>query len=156
MTTIAQRIEAALRDVTGQSVTPAQTQGGLTATAGLYTLTVYPVTTGGGVRHRVAATCSTPDSSGRHISAQREAGWTSVTAMRGLLREARERAERLAALSDRLTGEGWETPPTMRRQGTGLIVRHGDTTARITGTGEVDCSDPAAQLYIAAAYDETA
>lgn len=142
MSTIAERLAAAVKLVTGMPASPPESRK-IDTGAFIVAVERIPYTS----RHTFKASRFIVDSAGRGLYAMAECERTSVDAMAGAMREADRRAAVLAAVSDSLTGDGWEIDPGIVDDSSGLTARRAGIVVMICSDGKVISSDIAATIY---------
>ena len=145
MSTIAERLAAAAKLVTGLPVSPPK-RWKIDTGAFIVAVERAPYTS----RHTFKASRFIVDSAGRGLFATAECERTSVDAMVGAMREADRRAAVLAAVSDRLTGDGWEIAPGIGDASSGLMARTAGIAVMIYSDDKVVSSDITATIYVEA------
>jgi hypothetical protein len=98
-------------------------------------------------RHLFKAERLISDSSGRVMAAVAHTEDTSVGAMVAAMRKADRDAGVLAAVSDRLTEDGWEVDPMIAGTDSGITAHRAWIAIMICGDGKVVCSDLTAAIY---------
>lgn len=142
MSTMAERMAAAVERVTGVAVTPPEDWK---IDTGDFLLTVER--TPGSRRHTVKAARFIVGKAGRTMVAEAEDDWTCVGAMVGVMHRAERRANVLAAVSDHLTEDGWEIDPMIAGVGSGITARRAGIAVMVYSDGKVVSSDLTAAIY---------
>ena len=142
MSTIAERMAAAVMRVTGVTVTPPEDWK---IDTGEFLIIVER--TPGSRRHTFKAARFVTDNAGRTMVAESEDDWTCVDAMVGVMRRADRRANVLASVSDRLTDDGWEIDPMIAGVGSGLTARRAGIAVMVYSDGRAVSSDVTAAIY---------
>ena len=142
MSTIADRMAAAFKEVTGLSFVPSDDRRISTER---FIVTAYrePASR----RYTFKAERFIMDSTGRVMVAESEADCTSVRAMVGAMREADRRARVLRGVSDRLTEDGWTIDPMIGGLGSGITAHRNGVAVMIHSDGRAVSSNLMAQIY---------
>jgi len=142
VSTVAGRMAAAFQKVTGLPVNPPDDWK--IDTAGFIVTTSRKPSSR---RHLFKAERLISDSSGRVMAAVAHTEDTSVGAMVAAMRKADRDAGVLAAVSDRLTEDGWEVDPMIAGTDSGITAHRAWIAIMICGDGKVVCSDLTAAIY---------
>ncbi len=156
-TTLAQRIVSALETVSDAEPEYVERSSDRVGQSGAYGLYVYPVRTTKGARQCAIAHYETSGTvAGQRIAGEAVAVRTGVTAMAGILRQAKENAERLERTCSRLQGDGWSVSAETRYgRHVGLSIANGAVSGvHLSPWGVVVGGDEATRDYVAALWAE--
>lgn len=132
MSTIAERMAAAITRVTGTAPPPSE---GWRIDTGDFLVSV--TRDAYSRRHAFRAAAFRQDAAGRLIAAEDSTDWTSVDAMATTMRSAARRARMLTRVSDTLTAAGWHVDPVIPHVGSGITATRGPATAYVYSDGDV-------------------
>lgn len=149
MSTISERIAAAFKAVTGEDK---DLSGSWHAANSTHSLEVRNIL---GTRRREAiAQVSAKDSMNVKYWAERRQEWTSVEGMAHMLRDAEQRANALAALSNVLGASGWHVRPILESSTCGgLRASKGGNEVQVYSSGEVRGHDDVAARFARDAFE---
>lgn len=149
MSTISERVAAAFKAATGEDKAPS---GRWHAANSTHSLEVRNIL---GTRRREAiAQVSAKDSMNVKYWAERHQEWTSVEVMTHMLRDAEQRANALAALSNVLGASGWHVRPILESSTCGgLRASKGGNEVRVYSSGEVRGHDDVAVRFARDAFE---
>ena len=149
MSTISERVAAAFKAATGEDKSPS---GSWHAANSTHSLEVRNIL---GTRRREAiAQVSAKDSMNVKYWAERHQEWTSVEVMTHMLRDAEQRANALAALSNVLGASGWYVRPILESSTCGgLRASKGGNEVRVCSSGEVRGHDDVAVRFARDAFE---
>lgn len=149
MSTISERVAAAFKAVTGEDKPLSGSWHAANATHSLEVRNIL------GTRRREAiAQVSAKDSMNVKYWAERRREWTNVEVMTHMLRDAEQRANALAALSNVLGADGWYVSPILESSTCGgLRARKGGNEVRVYSSGEVRGHDDVAVRFARDAFE---
>ncbi len=146
MTTIADRIAAALTAATGETV---PTPTGWSAATAQCSLQVRSIP---GRRHESTARAEARDSLNLTYCASVRSEWTSVADMAGMARTAIRRARALAVTADILGRDRWHVTP-LPRDSNGLRATKNGCAVTLYASGRVSGHDDVAARFIEELYE---
>ena len=149
MSTISERVVAAFKAVTGEDKAP---PGSWHVANSTHSLEVRNIL---GTRRREAiAQVSAKDSMNVKYWAEWHQEWTSVEVMTHMLRDAEQRANALAALSNVLGASGWHVCPILESSTCGgLRASKGGNEIQVYSSGEVRGHDDVAVRFARDAFE---
>ena len=149
MSTISERVAAAFKVATGEDK---DLSGSWHAANSTHSLEVRNIL---GTRRREAiAQVTAKDSMNVKYWAERRQEWTSVEVMTHMLRDADQRANALAALSNVLGASGWYVRPVLESSTCGgLRASKGGNEVRVYSSGEVRGHDDVAARFAMDAFE---
>lgn len=149
MSTISERVAAAFKAATGEDKA---LPGSWRAANSTHSLEVRNIL---GTRRREAiAQVSAKDSMNVKYWAERRREWTNVEVMTHMLRDAEQRANALAALSNVLGANGWHTHPILESSTCGgLTASKGGNEVKVYSNGEVRGYDDVAVRFARDAFE---
>lgn len=149
MSTISERVAAAFKAATGED---AALSGGWHAVNSTHSLEVRNIL---GTRRREAiAQATAKDSMNVKYWAERHQEWSSVEVMTHMLRDAKQRANALAALSNVLGASGWYVRPILESSTCGgLRASKGGNEVQVYSSGEVRGHDDVAVRFARDAFE---
>jgi len=149
MSTISERVAAAFKAATGED---AALSGGWHAVNSTHSLEVRNIL---GTRRREAiAQATAKDSMNVKYWAERHQEWSSVEVMTHMLRDAKQRANALAALSNVLGASGWYVRPILESSTCGgLRASKGGNEVQVYSSGEVRGHDDVAVRFAREAFE---
>lgn len=149
MSTISERVAAAFKAVTGEDK---DLSGSWHAANATHSLEVRNIL--GSRRREAIAQVVAKDSMNVKYWAERCQEWTSVEVMAHMLRDAEQRANALAALSNALGANGWYVHPILESSTCGgLRARKGGNEVRVYSSGEVRGHDDVATRFAMDAFE---
>ena len=149
MSTISERVAAAFKAATGEDKA---LSGSWYAANSTHSLEVRNIL---GTRRREAiAQVSAKDSMNVKYWAERRQEWTNVEVMTHMLRDAEQRANALATLSNVLGADGWHVRPILESSTCGgLTASKGGNEVRVYSSGEVRGHDDVAVRFARDAFE---
>ena len=149
MSTISERVAAAFKAATGEDKS---LSGNWHAVNSTHSLEVRNIL---GTRRREAiAQVTAKDSLNVKYWAERRREWTNVEVMTHMLRDAEQRANALAALSNVLGASGWHVRPILESSTCGgLRARKGGNEVRVYSNGEACGHDDVAVRFARDAFE---
>lgn len=149
MSTVAERVAAAFKAATGEDKAPS---GNWHAANSTHSLEVRNIL---GTRCREAiAQVTAKDSLNVKYWAERRREWTNVEVMTHMLRDAEQRANALAALSNVLGASGWHVRPILESSTCGgLRASKGGNEVRVYANGEACGHDDVAVRFARDAFE---
>ena len=149
MSTISERVAAAFKAATGEDKA---LSGSWHAANSTHSLEVRNIL--GSRRREAIAQVSAKDSMNVKYWAERRREWTSVEVMAHMLRDAEQRANALAALSNVLGASGWYVRPILESSTCGgLRASKGGNEVRVYSSGEVRGHDDVAVRFARDAFE---
>ena len=149
MSTISERVAAAFKAATGEDK---DLSGSWHAANSTHSLEVRNIL--GSRRREAIAQVSAKDSMNVKYWAERRREWTSVEVMAHMLRDAEQRANALAALSNVLGASGWYVRPILESSTCGgLRASKGGNEVRVYSSGEVRGHDDVAVRFARDAFE---
>lgn len=149
MSTISERVAAAFKAATGEDKDLA---GSLCAANSTHSLEVRNIL--GARRREAIAQVSAKDSMNVKYWVERRREWTNVEVMTHMLRDAEQRANALAALSNVLGANGWHTRPILESSTCGgLTASKGGNEVKVYSNGEVRGYDDVAVRFARDAFE---
>ena len=149
MSTISERVAAAFKAATGEDKAPS---GSWRAANSTHSLEVRNIL--GSRRREAIAQVSAKDSMNVKYWAERRQEWTSVEVMTHMLRDAEQRANALAALSNVLGASGWHVHPILESSTCGgLRASKGGNEVRVYSNGEACGHDDVAVRFARDAFE---
>ena len=150
MSTIAERMAAAVTRITGTAPSPPSGDWRIDTGDFLVTVTRDAYSR----RHTFRAVAFRQDAAGRLIAAEDSIDWASVDAMVATMRSAARRARTLVRVSDTLTAAGWCVDPMIPHVGSGITATRGPDTAYVYSDGDVRSDSPEASAEARAAIED--
>lgn len=149
MSTISERVAAAFKAVTGEDKA---LSGNWHAANSTHSLEVCNIL--GSRRREAIAQVSAKDSMNVKYWAERRSEWTNVEVMTHMLRDAEQRANALAALSNVLGASGWYVRPILESSTCGgLRASKGGNEVHVYSSGEVRGHDDVAVRFARDAFE---
>lgn len=149
MSTISERVAAAFKAATGEDK---DLSGSWHAANSTHSLEVRNIL--GSRRREAIAQVSAKDSMNVKYWAERRQEWTSVEVMTHMLRDAEQRANALAALSNAFGANGWYVHPILESSTCGgLRASKGGNEVRVYSSGEVRGHDDVAARFAMNAFE---
>ena len=149
MSTISARVAAAFKAATGEDKA---LSGSWHAANSTHSLEVRNIL--GSRRREAIAQVSAKDSMNVKYWAERRQEWTSVEVMAHVLRDAEQRANALAELSNVLGASGWYVHPILESSTCGgLRASKGGNEVRVYSSGEVRGHDDVAARFARDAFE---
>lgn len=149
MSTISERIAAAFKAVTGEDK---DLSGSWHAANSTHSLEVHNIL--GSRRREAIAQVAAKDSMNVKYWAERRREWTSVEVMAHMLRDAEQRANALAALSNVLGANGWHVRPILESSTCGgLRASKGGSEIQVYSSGEARGYDDVAVRFARDAFE---
>lgn len=149
MSTISERVAAAFKAATGEDKA---LSGSWHAANSTHSLEVRNIL--GSRRREAIAQVSAKDSMNIKYWAERRREWTNVEGMTHMLRDAEQRANALAALSNVLGASGWYVRPILESSTCGgLRASKGGNEIQVYSSGEVRGHDDVAARFARDAFE---
>lgn len=149
MSTISERVAAAFKAATGEDKAPS---GSWRAANSTHSLEVRNIL--GSRRREAIAQVSAKDSMNVKYWAERRRELTSVEVMTHMLRDAEQRANALAALSNVLGANGWHVRPILESSTCGgLRASKGGNEVQVYSSGEARGHDDVAVRFARDAFE---
>lgn len=149
MSTISERVAAAFKAATGEDKAPSVSWHAANSTHSLEVRNIL-----GTRRREVIAQVSAKDSMNVKYWAERRREWTSVEVMTHMLRDAEQRANALATLSNILGANGWHVRPILESSTCGgLRASKGGNEVQVYSSGEACGHDDVAVRFARDAFE---
>lgn len=149
MSTISERVAAAFKAATGEDRAPSGSWHAANATHSLEVRNIL-----GSRRREAIAQVTAKDSLNVKYWAEQRREWTNVEVMTHMLRDAEQRANALAALSNVLGASGWHVRPILESSTCGgLRASKGGNEVRVYSNGEACGHDDVAVRFARDAFE---